>query len=459
MKYMINPDIFRAYDIRALVPQDLDGDGAYNIGLAFAAFLKKKNRDSAGISVLVQSDMRESSPELKDMFIKGLIELGINIIDGGVATTPMHYFSIQHSGVDAGVIVTASHNPAQYNGFKLSLKNIIPVGAGTGMEETRDLALSQDFKKSDNAGTIEQKIFQKEYIKFLLNKIDPASIKKFRIAIDAGNGMAGLILPNLITELPIDIIPLYFDTDMSFPNHEANPMNEKTLGDLKKCVINEKADFGIAFDGDADRLGFIDEKGQTVANDLIASFMSEQFLKKDSGANIVYDLRSSRILPEIIEKQDGHGFTSKVGHSFIKSNMRKNDAIFGAELAGHFYFKEFFFADSAMLAFLYFLQMMSQENDKLSKVIERYKKYYSSGEINFEIKKRDVSLFDKISEQFSDAEDIFKLDGLSIKYKDWWFNIRMSNTEPLVRLTIEAIDQDILNAKTALLKEILKNFQ
>ncbi|MDO8495478.1 MAG: phosphomannomutase/phosphoglucomutase [bacterium] len=453
---MLNPNVFRAYDIRGIVPNEVDADGAYRIGRAYAQFLK----DKTGLQnpkIVVQADARPTSPALKDALIKGLLEEGLEIIDGGLATSPMHYFSINHAGVDGGIMITASHIPPPHNGFKVSLKGAINIGTGKGMEELRDLAAHIEPKPAlSEPLKVEQRNFEDDYLNFILGKIKGTEIKPLKVVIDPGNGMAGLILSKLLKQLPIEAVPLFFDIDMTFPNHEADPLREENLKDLQNKVREVSADFGIAFDGDADRIGFINETGQMIMADLVATFLAEElFLKNHPGASIVYDIRSSRIVPETIEKNGGRAIKSRTGHFYVKEIMRREKAIFAAERSGHFYYQDFFYAESALLSFLYFLVALSQANQKISEVINRYHKYFSTGEINFNLEDRSQERLEKIAKNFGDAKEINWFDGLSVAYEDWWLNLRPSANDPLLRLTIEGKSPEIVNEKLELLKKLI----
>ncbi|OGZ41358.1 MAG: hypothetical protein A3C80_03455 [Candidatus Ryanbacteria bacterium RIFCSPHIGHO2_02_FULL_45_43] len=456
---MIKANIFKAYDIRGIVGQELDEQGAYIIGRAYGVFMKDTHPSKKLFAVVVQADAREHSPRLKNGLIEGLIAEHINIIDGGLATTPMHYFSVNHAGADGGIMVTASHNPASYNGFKLTRRGAVPIGKDSGMEEIKQIALRGIFDKEDKKGSEKnlshKQDFKKPYIDFLLEHISVSSVKPFRVVIDTGNGMVGHVLPLLLKRLPIEVFPLYFDIDMRFPYHTANPLDTSTLKDLIAKVLEVQADFGIAFDGDGDRIGFVDENGRIVQNDLITAFLADSMLKKHKGGKIVYDLRSSRIVPETIASNGGAALESKVGHAFIKSLMRKENAVFGGELSGHYYFKDFFFADSALFAFLYFLEILSLQKMPFSSVVAPYRAYVSSGEINFQVGSQETFL-EGIALHFKDAKKLYWLDGLTVTYDDWWFNLRMSNTEPVARLNVEADNEWLLKENLENLKRLIE---
>lgn len=452
---MLNPDIFRAYDIRGIALQDIDEKGAYSIGRAFSVFLKERKEVSKHLCVVVMSDARESSPLLKKGLSQGLVDEGVHVIDGGFATTPMHYFSVNYTKADGGVMVTASHSPPTYNGFKLSLAGALPIGQDSGLEEIKKIALRNIFHEVGAKGNIKKRNFLKYYINFLLDQIDGSGIKALAVAIDAGNGMTGMVLPYLLKQLPLKVSRLYFDIDMKTPKHEANPLKEETLSDLKKIVLEKGLAFGVAFDGDGDRIGFINERGEFCGSDIVGAFLADWFLAKSKGEKIIYDLRSSRAVPQHIKEAGGIPIETRVGHTFIKAIMRKEKAIFGIELSGHFYFRNFFYADSALLSFLHFLAAFSQQGKELSEILREYRKYYSSGELNFEIARNKETFLEEIATNFEDAKKIYWLDGLSVMYDDWWFNLRLSNTEPLVRLNIEAESKKLLAEALSHLKKLI----
>jgi len=462
---MLNPGIFKAYDIRGIVPDEVDEKGAYSIGRAYSQFIKKLNPDIPAPKILIQSDARPTSPSLKEELVRGLLTEGMQIIDGGLATSPLHHFAINDAKADGGIMITASHIPPPYNGFKLFIKGAVNIGAGAGMEEIRGLALnlasSPEEKKQPISNFIRpyrigHKNFEDDYIQFILGKIDTSKIKSFKIAIDAGNGMAGLLLPKLIKQLPIEVSPLFFEVDMTFPNHEANPLKEETLKELQAKVKEVGADFGVAFDGDADRIGFVDESGQIIRSDFVGAYLAEEwFLKNKPGEKIIYDIRSSRAVPEAIATVGGQSILSRAGHTFIKQLMRKEEAVFAEERSGHFYFQDFFYAESALLTFLYLLAALSETGEKMSVITDRYGKYFSTPELNFTVEDRSPERLQEIAKHFPDAKEIKWLDGLSVAYDDWWFNLRSSNTEPLIRLFVEGKNPEIVNEKLELLKSLI----
>lgn len=451
----MNKSIFKAYDIRGVYPDEIDGDAAYKIGRAFVQFLKGSPRRAGALTLVVSRDARTSSPELAERLLQGLLDEECHVIDTGLATTPLHYFAINHLAADGGVMVTASHNPAKFNGFKLFQRGAVAVGEGMGMEEVRNTACRGIFEHpAARQGTVEKKDILSLYIDFLLSQISSEKIKGFRVALDLGNGMGGLVLPRLIEKLPIHATLLFETIDMTFPNHEANPMKQETLTVLKDVVHREQADIGVAFDGDGDRVGFIDARGRSIPGDHITALLACYLLQKSPGEKIVYDLRSSRVVPEIITAKGSVPLEERVGHAFIKSRMRRENAIFGGEVSGHYYFRNFFFAESAALTFLYMLDMLSQSEKSLEELARSLSKYAQSGEVNFDVADKDAAI-DKIAAHYKDALRTYYLDGLSVEYPDFWFNIRPSNTESLLRLNLEARTKEIMERELRVITQLL----
>ena len=441
----MNPNIFKAYDIRGVYPEELNEESAYKIGLAFIEFTNAKN-------VLVGEDARVSSPSLRDSLVKGLRAGGANVFLAGKLTTPMFYFGVaEGKDYDAGIMVTASHNPGKYNGFKMVYGDALPIGEGSGMETIKDLVLNGNLKPKKD-GELYNVEIKKDYINKILSLLSAESIKPLKIIVDTGNGMEGVILPDLLKKLPqLDATNLFIDIDMSFPNHEANPLKEETLKELKKEVIKQSADLGVAFDGDADRIGFVDELGQTVRADYILALILENLYKKYPNSVALYDLRCSKIVPETIKKLGGTPKMTRVGHAFIKKELRAVNGIVAGELSSHFYFKDFYGVECSELVMLYILQLLSEKNTPFSKLVSLLKKYYQSGEINFEVKEKTKKIAELKEKYSNGASDFSELDGIRIEFVDknefWWFNVRASNTEPLLRLNIEAGDKKLLEEK------------
>lgn len=436
--------IFKAYDVRGVYPDELNEELAYKTGRAFVSFLEVKQ-------VVVSQDMRASSDSLKKELIRGITDQGADVLEvEGLCSTPRSYFACWHLKAPGSIMVTASHNPGKYNGFKFTRKEAIPISGDTGIKDIEKLVLKNKFKDVKKKGKVIRKDIVAAYKKHILSLFDAKKIKPLKIVIDAGNGMGGDDMDLVLDELPLKVTKMYFEPDGSFPNHEANPLKEENLADLKKKVLEEKADFGIALDGDADRVFFIDEKGETIPSDFITCLIAEKVLKKHKG-KVLYDLRSSWIVKEIIEQNDGKACMSKVGHSFIKEQMRREKAVFAGELSGHLYFKDNFYTDSAIIAALEVIQIVSEKGKKLSELIKPLKKYYASGEINSEVEDKGGKM-KELGEKYKNG-DVSWLDGVKVDFNDWWFNVRPSNTEPLLRLNLEAKSKGLMEEKR---DEVLK---
>ena len=440
--------IFKAYDIRGIYDTDFNDDTAYRIGAAFVSIIE------AG-DIVIARDMRLSSPSLAEAFIKGALNSGAQIKDIGMTTTPLLYFATIEGNFDGGVMVTASHLPAKYNGFKLCRKSAVPLSAKHGLPDIEKLVTKEISVtgKSTQKGTVEKISFMQQYIDRLKSFV--RNPKPLKIVIDAGNGMVGPEVAELYKNFPVwDLITMYMKPDGRFPHHVANPLIESTTIDLQKKVVEEKADIGIAFDGDADRCGFIDEKGDRIPEDLITALIAESFLADNPGSAIIYDLRSSRVVAETISRLGGRPLRSRVGHAFIKEMMRKEDAIFAGELSGHYYYRDTGFTDNAIFTMIWMLNFLASKNTPLSSLVKSLKKYNSTGEINIRIKNKE-SVFHALEKSYADAH-IDYLDGLTVEYKSWWFNLRPSNTEPVIRLNMEANDSKTLEEKK---REVLDNIK
>ena len=423
--------IFKAYDIRGIYGKDLTDEIAYKFGRAFASFLKCN-------TVVVGKDMRESSDPIQEKLIQGLTDQGADVVKIVLATTPMLYFAVAKFGYSAGINVTASHNPAEYNGFKLVGEGGIPISGESGIYDMRDLVASARFEKPAQKGKVtELGGILEEYIKNALAFSDISKLKKFKIVVDTANGMAGIVIPGLLGKIPCEFEHMFPDLDGTFPNHEANPLKQETLRWLQAEVKNKKADLGVAFDGDSDRIGFVDEKGEVVEPDLFTALIATELLKTNKDAKILYDLRSSQAVPEAIKQQGGKPIETRVGHSFIKAHMREEKAIFAGEASGHYYLKDNFYIESPYIVLLLLLKLMTETNKPLSELIKPLKKYYGTGELNFEVEDKEGAM-DRVKKMFFDAKKIYNLDGLSVVYDDWRLNLRPSNTESLLRLNLEA---------------------
>ena len=433
-------NLIKAYDVRGIVPTDLDENICYLIGKAFVEALKLRKADGGCGQVVIAHDMRPSGPALVKSFAKGVTEQGVDVLHMGLASTDGLYFATGFLNI-AGAMFTASHNPAEYNGIKLAKAGAAPVGQDSGLKEITQLVLNGIAKYSGPVGTESSKDLNTEYVKYLHSLVDLKAARKLKVVIDAGNGMGGFSVPKVFENSNFEIVPMYFELDGSFPNHEANPIEPANLVDLQKRVLAEKADLGIAFDGDADRAFFIDEKGQSISPSAITALIAKRELKREPGSTIIHNLITSRSVAEVVKENGGTARKTRVGHSFIKQVMKDTNAIFGGEHSGHFYFRDFWFADSGMLAALHVLAALGETKAGVtfSSLIKEFDRYVASGEINTRVK--DVSVTSKkVKEHFAGVKDvqIEELDGLTFAGDTWWVNVRPSNTEPLLRLNAEA---------------------
>ena len=433
-------NLIKAYDVRGIVPTDLDENICYLIGQAFVVALKLRKADGGCGQVVTAHDMRPSGPDLVKSFAKGVTEQGVDVLHMGLASTDGLYFATGFLNI-AGAMFTASHNPAEYNGIKLAKAGAAPVGQDSGLREITQLVLNGISKYSGPVGTESSKDLNSEYVKYLHSLVDLKAARKLKVVIDAGNGMGGFSVPKVFENSNFEIVPMYFELDGTFPNHEANPIEPANLVDLQKRVLAEKADLGIAFDGDADRAFFIDEKGQSITPSAITALIAKRELKREPGSTIIHNLITSRSVAEVVKENGGTARKTRVGHSFIKQVMKDTNAIFGGEHSGHFYFRDFWFADSGMLAALHVLAALGETKDgtTFSSLIKEFDRYVASGEINTRVK--DVSVTSKkVKEHFAGSQDvqIEELDGLTFSGDTWWVNVRPSNTEPLLRLNAEA---------------------
>ncbi|MCA9832322.1 MAG: phosphomannomutase/phosphoglucomutase [Thermomicrobiales bacterium] len=444
-------ELFKAYDIRGLVPQEMDATTAYRIGRALVAFLDVD-------TVCVGRDMRVSGPELQAELMRGITEQGANVVDIGLVSTDTLYFAVGKYGYAAGVMITASHNPAGYNGFKICKEEARALSLDTGIGDIRDMVVSGEIGVPRGpVGTITERDVTGAYAEHALSMIDISTIKPLKIAVDAGNGMAGKLAPAVFAQLPIEIVPLYFELDGTFPNHEANPIEPENIRDLQRAVVEHNCDLGVAFDGDADRMFLVDENGTFIGGDMTLAMVAIQMLKKHPGSAIVYNLICSRTVPEVIEEHGGRPIRSRVGHSYIKPLMREEDAVFGGEHSGHFYFRDNWYADSGLIAMLTVVELVSERDESLASILAPIDSRVRSGEINTEVADA-KAVVDRI-EAFYAAQGatIDHLDGLTVEFDNWWFNIRGSNTQPLLRLNVEADDTPLLEEKTAEVVDMVRS--
>ncbi|MFH1421406.1 MAG: phosphomannomutase/phosphoglucomutase, partial [Planctomycetota bacterium] len=397
--------IFKAYDIRGIYPSELDEKLAHSIGNAMARFINKS-------PVVVGRDVRVSSPSVAQALIEGILDFGINVIDIGICTTPMNYFAIGHLNAAGGVMTTASHNPAQYNGFKLCKEKAIALSYERGISDIEKIVSSGEYKKASQRGKLSSATIIEPYSKHI--RTVAGTVLPLKIVIDAGNGATGLFINEVFGSLNCKIYPLFFEPDGRFPNHEANPLKLENLRHLQKQVKEVNADIGVAFDGDGDRCAFIDENADVITSDIVTALIAKQILKIHQGGKILYDLRSSLVVPEEIKASGGEPIRSRVGHAYMKEIMRDKDVAFGGELSGHYYFRENYYADSGFLALATVLSILSKEKKHISELVNPLKRYYATGEINFEVKNKDAKI-EEISKIFADAE-IDYLDGITVSY-------------------------------------------
>ena len=437
--------IFKAYDIRGLYPDEIDEVACYAIGGAFAVF-------HGGSRMAVGRDMRLSSEPLARAFVEGVTSQGCDVLDIGLVSTDALYFASGRYDVP-GAMFTASHNPGQYNGIKMCLQGAVPVGQDTGLSEVHRLARS-GLEGGAPAALAKRDIIG-EFAEHVLSFIDASNLAPLKVVVDAANGMGGKVVPPVFERLPVELIPMYFELDGTFPNHPADPIQEENLADLRAKVEEVGADVGMAFDGDADRVFFVDEEGTPVSGSLTTALVASRILSKEKGGSVVHNLICSRIVPETVESLGGKPIRTRVGHSFIKQVMAETGAVFGGEHSGHYYFRDNYRADSGLICALYVLEALSYAGRPMSKVLEPFRRYWDSGEINSEVTDSD-SKMKELAAAFPDAGQDW-MDGLTVEFEDWWFNVRPSNTEPLLRLNVEASDEHTGRMKTDEILAIIKS--
>jgi phosphomannomutase len=427
----IKPGIFGAYDVRGVYPDEFNDEAAYRIARALVQFL--------GVdTVAVGRDMRVSSPALAAAAIRGITDQGADAVDLGMTTTDELYFAVGKYGYPGGIMITASHNPARYNGMKLCRADAVPLSSETGVQQIRDLALSGSYAAPARTGQVIQRDVTDAYVEHCLSFIDLAAIKPYKIAVDAGNGMAGMIMPRVFARLPCELVPLYFELDGTFPNHPASPIEPENTAELRRVVVEQRCDLGVAFDGDADRMFLISEQGQLLGGDMVTALVAQSLLRRNPGATILYNLISSRSVPEVIERSGGKAIRTRVGHSFIKAQMRQENAIFGGEHSGHFYFRDNWYADSGLIAFLIVLELISASGKTVSELLEPIDTRFRSGEINSTVTDTQAKIAALDVHYRPQGAAIDYLDGITVAFPTWWANVRPSNTEPLLRLNVEA---------------------
>ena len=438
---MLDPKVFKAYDVRGIYPKELDEDGAYAIGRAYVEQFEPRR-------IAVGRDMRVSSPSMAAALIRGATEGGADVLDLGLVGTEMVYFAVGDLELDGGVAVTASHNPKEYTGMKIVRRGALPVGGDSGLLDIRDKAMALgDMPEGQSLGQVQEYDVWPAYVERVLSFVDVSVIKPLRVVIDAANGMAGVMLPPVLERLPIEAIRHYFEPDGTFPNHEPNPLLPENREFIVEQTTTEGADFGVAFDGDADRCFFVDDEGEFVPGDFVTALLAESVLKKSPGGKIIYDVRASWAVPETIEGAGGTPLMNRVGHAFIKHRMREEGAVFGGEVSGHYYFREFSQADSGVVPFLLMLELVSLRGEKLSQILRPYRdRYFITGELNTPVP--DVALkLEELEDHFGPQGEVSHLDGISVNAGEWHFNVRPSNTEPLLRLNLEARSEELMEQK------------
>jgi phosphomannomutase len=446
---VLDPKVFKAYDVRGIYPDELDEAGAYAVGRAYVDEFEPRR-------MAVGRDMRLSSPTMAEAVMRGAADSGAEVLDLGLVGTEMLYFAVGDLGLDGGIAVTASHNPKEYTGMKIVRRGALPVGGDSGLLDVMARAQG-DPGAPKEGGSISQADIWPRFVEAVLSFVDVDAIKPLRVVIDAANGMAGVMLPPVLEHLPIDAVRCYFEPDGSFPNHEPNPLLPENREFIIGKVKEESADLGVAFDGDADRCFFVDDTGEFVPGDFVTALLAESVLEKEPGAKIIYDVRASWAVPATIERAGGTALINRVGHAFIKHRMREESATFGGEVSGHYYFRDFSQADSGVVPFLLMLELISRKNAKLSEILKPYREqYFITGELNTPVP--DVALkLQELKERFGAEGKVSHLDGLSVDAEDWHMNVRPSNTEPLLRLNLEALSQELMERKRDEVLDVIRS--
>jgi phosphomannomutase len=444
---VLDPKVFKAYDVRGVHPTELDEEGAYAIGRAYVEHFEPRR-------IAVGRDVRVSSPAMAAAFVEGALDGGADVLDIGLVGTEMVYFAVAELGLDGGVCVTASHNPKEYTGMKLVRGGALPVGGESGLLEVRDGALA-GFGPVGTRGEAREEDIWAGFVEKVLSFVDLAKVAPLKVVIDAANGMAGAMLPPVLDRLPIDAVSCFFEPDGTFPNHEPNPLLPENREFIVAKTRDEHADLGVAYDGDADRCFFVDDTGEFVPGDFVTALLAESILAKEGGGKVIYDVRASWAVPETIERAGGTPLVNRVGHAYIKHRMREENAVFAGEVSAHYYFRDFSQADSGVVPFLLLLELISTRGQKLSEILAPYReRFFLTGEINTPV--TDVALkLQEIEERYADAR-LSHLDGISVDYDDWHFNVRPSNTEPLLRLNLEARSEELLERKRDEVLELIQ---
>ena len=446
---MLDPKVFKAYDVRGIHPTELDEDGAYAIGRAYVEQFEPKR-------IAVGRDMRVSAPTMAKAVLQGAADGGADVLDLGLVGTEMLYFAVGELGLDGGIAVTASHNPKEYAGMKIVRAGALPVGGDSGLMDVRDRAMSGAWHRTGPKGSIEQYDIWPGYVERVLSFVYVEAIKPIRVVIDAANGMAGVMLPPILERLPIEAITYFFEPDGTFPNHEPNPLLPENRAFIIDRVREHGADLGVAFDGDADRCFFVDDTGEFVPGDFVTALLAVNVLEKSPGAKIIYDVRASWAVPETITNAGGEPLINRVGHAFIKHRMREEGAVFGGEISGHYYFRDFSQADSGVVPFLLMLELISKRGRKLSELLQPYReRYFLTGELNTPVPDVTAKL-EELEQRFGREGEVSHLDGISVEADEWHMNVRPSNTEPLLRLNLEARSRDLMQKKRDEVLEVIQ---
>ena len=438
---MLDPSVFKAYDVRGLYPSQLDEDGAYRIGRAYVEHFEPR-------SIAIGRDMRVSSPSIADAAIEGAADGGADVLDIGLVGTEMVYYAVGELALEGGICVTASHNPSEYTGLKIVRRGALPVGGDSGLEDVKAGALV-GFGPVERRGGVREENVWPGFVEKVLSFVDPAAIRPLRVVVDAANGMAGVMLPPVLERLPqLDVVRCYFEPDGTFPNHEPNPLLPENREFVVRKTREGSADLGVAFDGDADRCFFVDDTGEFVPGDFVTALLAAAVLEREPGAKVIYDVRASRAVPETIERAGGIPVMNRVGHAFIKQRMRKEHAAFAGEVSAHYYFRDFSQADSGVVPFLLMLELLSRRGQKLSEILAPLReRFFLTGEINTPVDDVPLKLQELKERYAAEGARISHLDGISIDFDDWHFNVRPSNTEPLLRLNLEALSRARMEEK------------
>jgi phosphomannomutase len=438
---VLDPKVFKAYDVRGIHPTELDEDGAYRIGRAYVEHFRPG-------TIAVGRDMRLSSPSMAAAVVEGAADGGADVLELGLVGTEMLYYAVGEQGLDGGIVVTASHNPKEYTGMKIVRRGALPVGGDSGLEDVRRVA-EAGFGETTRRGEMRSEDVWAGFVEKVLSFVEEDAIRPLRVVVDAANGMAGTMLPRVLERLPqLDVVRCYFEPDGSFPNHEPNPLLPENREFIVERTRTEGADLGVAYDGDADRCFFVDDTGEFVPGDFVTALLARAMLAKEPGANVIYDVRASWVVPRAIEEAGGVALVNRVGHAFIKERMREVDALFAGEVSAHYYFRDFSQADTGIVPFLVMLELLSRAGQPLSELLAPYRsRYFLTGEINTPVADVDLKLRELEERYAAEGGRISHLDGVSVDFDDWHFNVRPSNTEPLLRLNLEALDEETMERR------------